>query len=296
MHNFELSISNPQRTNQFLDLSIIPSLKNCNTGKALSENSIESYTTTGKQLNYFLEKNELPLNIDSINSFLNSNSWNPNTINLKRQAIFNILKNQNFGDISAKELHVIQYAMTEEFKKIKRIKTSQHITRDEYLTQEQIYKIMEFTRNKRYHLIIEFLFQTGCRISEMIDIEMKDIILNGTAKIRVVGKGNKERVVYAKKDLVEDITRHFKSTKYLFQTKNETKLNRIRISTDVKKIGKKAGYTISPHTFRHSCAMHLKAKGKSADYIQKYLGHSKVSITMEHYFHNNPESNIMELF
>ncbi len=45
-------------------------------------------------------------------------------------------------------------------------------------------------------------------------------------------------------------------------------------------LGKKAGYTISPHMLRYSCAMHLKSKGKTPDEIQKYLGHASVSTTL----------------
>nr|MBC8182735.1 site-specific integrase [candidate division KSB1 bacterium] len=74
------------------------------------------------------------------------------------------------------------------------------------------------------------------------------------------------------------------------------KYNRVNIFRIIRKAGEKAGFSIHPHTLRHSCAMHLKFMGKSPQYIQKYLGHSKVNITIEHYFHDKPEDEVMDIF
>ena len=105
----------------------------------------------------------------------------------------------------------------------------------------------------------------------MIHIQVSNVKMNDVAKIKVVGKGNKQRVVYAKSELIGNIRREFKSTTHLFETRTGTTFNRRNLLRDIKKAGQQAGFNINPHTLRHSCAMRLKNMGKEADYIQEYL-------------------------
>jgi integrase len=71
-------------------------------------------------------------------------------------------------------------------------------------------------------LMIEFLFKTGCRISELTNVLLADIkpLGRGTCKITLLGKGNKQREIAVRKDLVDRIRRHFRSKQYLFESRN----------------------------------------------------------------------------
>ncbi len=280
-------------SNDYLDLSVVDYMHNeKNKNLSISPSTRNNYLVAGKQFNEFLSENDLQMDSDSIKAFLNPERWKPGTLNLKRQALVNIIQNQK--NITGNFLKIA--AVKELFKKdVKRIKTSKAITRDQYLTRDQIEKL-KCVANSKLSLIIEFLFQTGCRVSELVNIKLEDMKFNGVVKIKIVGKGAKERVVYAKPELIEQIRNVFKGQFYLFETKTGFKYNRKNLLRDFKKIGSKAGFDISPHTLRHSLAMFLKEMGKSAQYIQKYLGHSSVATTLEYYFHENPGDEILEVF
>ena len=74
-------------------------------------------------------------------------------------------------------------------------------------------------------------------------------------------------------------------------------MDRSNLWRDMKQAGIEAGFEfIHPHIFRHSCAMYLKAQGKTADYIQQYLGHEKVDTTIKYYFHHKVDRDVVELF
>lgn len=276
-----------------LDLSVVETMrKGNNFSLALAEKSREVYHITGKQFNDFLAKTGQGVTGESIKAFLKSHNWQPTTFNLKRQALINIIQNQRNFQAN----YVLIAATKELFKKeIKRVKVSQAVTEDEYLTIEKIEKL-KAVAGRRLALIIEFFYETGCRVSEAINVRWKDVKLNGVAKIEVVGKGEKQRVVYAKAELIENIKRKFNGKKYIFETRTGTQFNRRNLFRDIREVGLKAGFTIHPHTFRHSCAMRLKAMGKEADYIQEYLGHADVATTIRHYFHNKPGAEVVELF
>jgi len=270
-----------------LDLKVINNL--CIN---LSDNTRESYLITGNQFNAFLNKNKHSVNSDSINSFLNSCSWKPGTRNFKMQGLKKIIINQP----SYAENFILISAINEMFKKeVKKAKLSKKITDKDYLTYQQIQDLKKVS-TKKLSLIIDFLFQTGCRISEMINCRIDEINTNGVAIIKVLGKGNKQRIVYCELDLIEKIKNEFRGKYYLFETKSDKQYNRQNLLKELKRTGKKINIKVNPHIFRHSCAMFLKAKGKDADYIQEYLGHADVSTTIKYYFHNRVNSDIVDLF
>ena len=142
----------------------------------------------------------------------------------------------------------------------------------------------------RLSLMVKALFLSGCRISELINIKLDDVKVNDKAVIKVKsGKGSKERTVYLPPKLYEQVRFVFRGVEYLFETGGHKKYNSNNIYNELKRQGTKAGYDISPHTLRHSKAMYLKEVRKlSADQIAKALGHSRVSTTLESYFHGTP--------
>lgn len=142
-------------------------------------------------------------------------------------------------------------------------------------------------RNK---VLIEFLYSTGCRVSEVLNIKISDVD-SKRGFVRVVGKGNKERIVPLYNKLVEILPAYYnirhvyfvkgKDTGYLFLNRNGNKLSRMMCFNIIRDACKRAGIRkkISPHTIRHSFATHLLTNGADLRTIQILLGHSNISTT-----------------
>lgn len=149
----------------------------------------------------------------------------------------------------------------------------------------------EGQRNK---LLIEVLYATGIRLSEIINLKQANVNLN-SAQLKVLGKRNKERIVPfndALKQLIETYLQHpeVKSTDYLFVTRNGKKLYekfvyRVvnKYLSEVTSIQKK-----SPHVLRHTFATHMLNNGADLNAIKELLGHANLSATQV-YTHNTVE-------
>jgi site-specific recombinase XerD len=137
--------------------------------------------------------------------------------------------------------------------------------------------------NGRNKLILDFLFYTGLRVSELINIRHSDY---QNKLLRIHGKGNKVRFVL----LPEFLTKHFDpySRDYLFLTRNNKKLTKGQIRRNIKRKAKQAVIkkNISPHSFRRSLATNLYNNGGKLETIQKQLGHSSLDTTLG-YIHND---------
>ena len=144
---------------------------------------------------------------------------------------------------------------------------------------------------QRNKTIIEILYGTGIRVSELIELKISNIFFKENL-IRVLGKGDKERFVpiglKAKKSIIDYINNDRKSQKIeessndiLILSKYGKKITRHMIFTLIKNISKKSGITkkISPHTFRHSFASHLLKNGADLRTIQLILGHENITTT-----------------
>jgi integrase/recombinase XerD len=148
-------------------------------------------------------------------------------------------------------------------------------------------------RNKA---IIETLYGCGLRVSELINLKLTDIFVE-EGFVRILGKGDKERLVPIGSTALKEIDHylkkirnmqavHPKSENILFINRRGNKLTRVMIFTIVKTLAEKAGIqkNISPHTFRHSFATHLVEGGADLRAVQEMLGHESI-LTTEIYTH-----------
>ena len=164
------------------------------------------------------------------------------------------------------------------------------------LSEEDINSIINETQKKTtnnselINCVIELLYSTGLRISELITLPFEGLDKNQKTII-VKGKGNKQRIVAltnsARKSLNNWIIKRHDleyavSSKYLFPSRNNKHISRQNISHQIKKIAIKVGLNkskISPHSFRHSFASHLLNRGADLRSIQILLGHSNIATT-----------------
>ena len=163
------------------------------------------------------------------------------------------------------------------------------------------------SQGQRNRAIIETLYGSGLRVSELVEITLSNIFIKENI-IRVNGKGGKQRLIplgsYSKKfiQIYIDEIRPFEKIKdedILFLNRNGKKMSRAMIFTIIKNAAIKVGIKkkISPHTFRHSFATHLLENGADLRTIQLLLGHESI-ITTEIYTHldNKHLKKVMEKF
>lgn len=136
----------------------------------------------------------------------------------------------------------------------------------------------------RNALLIELLYSSGIRISEAINIKLKDINRDDKS-IRILGKGNKMRIVYfgdyAKEYLDSYLTLRSSNSDYLFLNKNNMPLTRRGAEYIVSSLVKSSllKKKITPHTFRHSYATEMLNNGADIRSVQELLGHASLSTT-----------------
>ena len=155
----------------------------------------------------------------------------------------------------------------------------------------------EGTRNKA---ILETMYSCGLRVSEVVNLKLSQLFLD-VGFVRVIGKGNKERLVPIGSSATKYITIYAKTIRnhqviqageedILFLNRRGRRLTRVMIFLITKDLVKKAGIkkTISPHTFRHSFATHLVEGGADLRAVQEMLGHESITTT-EIYTHLDRE-------
>ncbi|MDO8647367.1 MAG: tyrosine-type recombinase/integrase [Candidatus Diapherotrites archaeon] len=153
------------------------------------------------------------------------------------------------------------------------------------LTKEELKLLFKATKAGRNRLILEFLYSTGCRVSEASKLKTEDLELEeGIARVKG-GKGNKDRIIILSKQWISEIKKYLKKKKnksaFVFSKKNATPISTDTIERMIKESAAKAKITkdITPHKLRHSFATHLLESGENIRKIQELLGHSNLSTT-----------------
>lgn len=148
------------------------------------------------------------------------------------------------------------------------------------------------TKGLRDRAMLEVLYSCGLRVSELCDLRLGDLFF-GEGYIRVIGKGDKQRLVPVSgmaRDRIQlylevrDKSR--RKDEFVFLNNRGKQLTRVMIFTIIKQAALRAGIDkkISPHTFRHSFATHLLEGGANIRQVQELLGHENI-LTTEIYTH-----------
>lgn len=257
----------------------------------LSKKTINNYT---KQLNYFLKFLEQEHGVTDIESF--------KTIHIKQFVA--MLKGKNNKESYINDLlkaikrfctYLYEEGYTEEIisKKVKNVKEPKvliHTFSDDEIDRMIRYYNKDTYLEIRNRLIIMLLFDTGIRISELMDMKPEQL-RNGY--IQIYGKGRKERVVtkspYIDKWFIkynaakENYFQYKFADDYVFLSKNGKRLTEEGVAKFLKKAAKNVGVNasvrVSPHTFRHTFAHNMLKNGLDLYSLSRLLGHENVSIT-----------------
>jgi integrase/recombinase XerD len=219
---------------------------------------------------------------------------------LEKQGLKNSTINRKIASIS-KMFHILE--ITGEIKRnpvsiLKDLKNVSHKTSREIkisLTIDDIRKVTATHGNssdqdKKMSLIIRFIFSTGLRISEFINIRNSDITAydKKNYKARIVGKGKKERFIFLPMDLHQEVVRLYplnNKTDYLFYTIRKNNYNRKVLWKQIhNKFKEKIGVDVHPHTLRHAFITHkISVEKQDIRAVSRYVGHQDISTTLGMY-------------
>ena len=249
--------------------------------KGLSQNTVDSYISDLNKLSNYLQDSELSQqNIE--NYFLEISAFNYSKSTKKRfySSIKNFLK--YLDEIE----NLLQIKVTD-------IQLKSNRKLPDILNVVDIEKMITFYDhdiflNSRNRTIIDVLYSTGCRVSELCDIRLSDLDLSDNY-IKLKGKGSKQRIVPIGTELKLNLLQYLKIRENfikskgdtLFITKSKNKLDRTAVFRIVKNTALKVALdeNIHPHTLRHSAATHMLEGGCDLRTVQEFLGHSSVSTT-----------------
>ena len=143
-------------------------------------------------------------------------------------------------------------------------------------------------------VMLEVLYATGLRVTELVELRLGDIDVNG-GYVEIVGKGDRQRIVPLGEVAVDAVEEYVDSTRpvllkkhggpgctpYLFVTRRGSSMTRQGFWKNLKRYGNVAGVdkSISPHKLRHSFATHLLERGADLRIVQNLLGHADISTT-----------------
>ena len=218
------------------------------------------------------------LNTIAITDFLKENliRYEPASLQLFRQALFSYAKFRKI-EIEREMINRIIPTVQKKF-----------FTTIDEIELEQLKQAKTKTTlaiNKRNNLILDFLFYTGIRVNELVNIRHCDYKNKG---LKVLGKGNRARYIFCPDFLLDCFELNRKD--FLFTTRRGKKITTTQIRLFISHKTRIAGIkkNITPHTFRRSFATLLNNRKCNLTAIQKFLGHSNLQTTAN-YIHNSYE-------
>lgn len=275
--------------------------------KGFSSNTIKSYKETIIQLINYFESNKIDysdiqsIDYDVINNFMlfleEENNLSISSRNQRLSAIHSLFKYIQKRELSyfdkCSQILSIEYKKTP-------------VTIVSYMSMDEIKTLLSIPNIKndsefKHLIILTLLYETGARVSELINIKLEDIdFIN--KYIVLHGKGNKTRSVPISKEVLNMLNNFIKrfniaeQNSYLLGSKYSDRISRFGVQyvIDIYVKQAKAKYPnyyikkITPHSFRHSRAMHLLESGVNLIYIRDILGHKSITTT-EVYAKTNPE-------
>ena len=246
--------------------------------KGFSDYTVKSYETDLKEFYDFAGDDEA--NIETVRNYLRKlyeDKYSSRSISRKVSSLKSYFKYlEGEGIIKDNFMRLISNPKIEK-------------TLPNYLNYDDLEKLLNFPdRSNKYGLrdalILEMLYSSGVRVSELANMRLSDIDF-GERKILILGKGNKERYVYYGSKCADLLDKYLKidyrESPYLLIGKRSEKLNEREIRSIVTDTAKKAGISVhvTPHTLRHTYATHMLNDGADLKSVGDLLGHESLSTT-----------------
>ncbi|HBZ55914.1 MAG TPA: integrase [Syntrophobacteraceae bacterium] len=273
------------------------------TQKGLAVNTIMAYRDAIKLLLGYasdtLNKNVEQLGVEDINESLvlgfldhveNTRGCSPRTRNARLAAIRAL-----FGFMAREEPTLLLHSQTIRTIPLKR---TEHKTVD-YLEEKEMQALLNAVNldsrtGVRDKALLLLLYNTGARVSEIVELKLPDLRLDGVAQIKLLGKGKKYRscplwpeTLEALHDYLQQRTPKDPTAQHLFLNANGSPVSRFGVRHIVGKYATTAKSqcpslvpkTVNPHTLRHTTAMHLLRAGNDVNMVSYWLGHADINTT-----------------
>ena len=259
--------------------------------RRMAKNSTSSYMRDLKAYQDYLEKERKVSSTDKISKrdieayleYLNKNNYTTTSIARKLTAI------KNFH----KYMYATNKVKEDESLTIERPKLRKSLPN--VLTIEEVDNLLDIKLDTpfdyRNKAMLELLYGTGLRISEMLDLKLTDVDFENCV-VRCFGKGSKERIVPIGEYIIDSLTNYLnngrnlllnkkKVSDYLFLNNRGGRISRFSFFKILKKLLRDKGIKkdVSPHSLRHSFATHMLENGADLRSIQELLGHSDIATT-----------------
>ena len=257
--------------------------------RGLSQNTVESYARDLDKFQRFLHKNGWefenagPLGIRKFLLWLETQELEARTIARQIVSIRNLYRYLRIEEVVASN-------PTENLESPRIWKVL-----PKYLSLEQVETLLSWPSAEtplgiRDRAILEMLYGTGVRVSELASLRVADLNME-EGYVRTLGKGNKQRIVPVGRAAISAVERYFSDSRarllgsrvspYLFVSRRGSRLTRQSFWLLLSRYGKFAGIPkrITPHLLRHSFATHMLARGADLRSLQMMLGHSDISTT-----------------
>jgi len=247
--------------------------------KGLSANTISAYESDITQFLEFTGENIINNNL--IELFITS-ELNDKSDNSKIRKISSINQYIDWFNLDNKEYQIV----------IEKVSLKKGSYLPETISVSDVNRLIDIYdhsnyMNSRNLTLIDFMYSTACRVSELCDVRVSDLDFEEDF-VKLFGKGSKQRIVPIGSELKINLSKYLKfrnelntQEPYLFLSKNMNQLDRSAIFRIIKKSATLSDNALSvhPHTLRHSAATHMLEAGCDLRTLQELLGHTSVSTT-----------------
>jgi site-specific recombinase XerD len=244
-----------------------------------SEHTIKNYVRANKDLLDFSKRNPEEITENEVKKYLAEKALDRSSMSI---ILFLSAVKYAFSSILGRDPTL----------RIKRPKREKKIP--SVLTKEEVKKLFRAIENKKSKLMISMIYACGFRVSELLNLKIKELDFEENIGHVRQAKGKKDRIFNIPRFLSKPLKKQVKiqteiNQEFLF-TGPKGRLTDRNLQKIIKKAAEKAGIkkNVHPHTLRHSFATHLLEKGVDIRYIQALLGHSSIATT-ELYTHVSRE-------
>ncbi len=261
----------------------------------------DAYTSDIKHFINYLDKNNLQFTFESFKAYIEELKLQGTPVRTANKRICAIKKRiRQLFEKNVSELDIVKkYHLDRALNEIKLLKKEDiFVDKDKIISVEEFRKLITSDKIPDFvKLIIEFLFKTGCRISETLNIRLRNIEeYKDGVKIRMLTKGGKEHTIKLDIETYRKIRDFYKGKEFLFEKPEGGKYNRIHITNRIRRGSLKIlGKEISAHSLRHSFATYMIKKTGKIKAVSKYLAHSDTSITLNLYVHEELTMEDLEI-